>query len=185
MKTVKQKTLGLVTATFLIAMATLQSCKPESPQTDDNEVITTLSVIATDSTTGSTQTFTFRDLDGTGSNAPVQFDSIRLATNTTYHIQLFLLDETKNPIDTVSNEIAEKADEHIFFFTPTPSTLVNVTINDHDSHNLPVGLLSTWHTGSAGNGNIAITLRHQPGVKDGTYAPGDTDVEVDFTLEIQ
>lgn len=182
MKTTKQKTiLGFIT--LLGASVVLQSCKPENPTPDENEVITTLSVIATNGS--NTEMFTFRDLDGASANLPVQFDTIRLTANKTYNVKLLLLDETKNPTDTLSNEIAEEADEHIFFFTSTPNALATVTITDYDSQNLPIGLLSTWHTGDVGTGTVKITLRHQPGVKDGTYEPGDTDVEVAFPVIIQ
>jgi hypothetical protein len=31
---------------------------------------------------------------------------------------------------------------------------------------------------------LFITLKHQPGVKNGTFAPGDTDIEIPFKLKI-
>lgn len=183
MKTKKQKLYGFATATLLIATLSLQSCKPEKPEEDENEVITTLSVIATNG--AETKTFTFRDLDGTGSGAPVQFDTIKLSPSSTYDVNLLVLDETKSPADTTSNEIEEEKNEHIFFLEPNPSGLATVTILDKDDNNLNVGLHSSWTTGSAGTGTLKITLRHQPGVKDGTYAPGDTDVEVEFPVVIE
>lgn len=182
MRTTTQKTILSFVVIFAASIA-LQSCKPEAPTPDENEVITTLSVVATNGS--NTETFTFRDLDGASANPPVQFDTIKLTANQTYSVKLWLLDETKNPTDTLSKEIAEEADEHLFFFTPMPSGLTTITITDHDSHNLPIGLLSTWQTGDAGTGTIKITLRHQPGVKDGTYEPGDTDVEVEFPVIVE
>ena len=84
-----------------------------------------------------------------------------------------------------SNEIAEEADDHLFFFESTPAALVNVVIQDKDSKNLPLGLLSKWTTGTTGSGTTRITLRHQPGEKNGTFSPGDTDIEVTFNTLIQ
>ena len=31
---------------------------------------------------------------------------------------------------------------------------------------------------------LTIELKHQPGVKDGTYAPGETDIQVAFKLKV-
>ena len=33
--------------------------------------------------------------------------------------------------------------------------------------------------------DITVTLKHQPGVKDGTCGPGGTDIQVTFITEIQ
>jgi hypothetical protein len=62
---------------------------------------------------------------------------------------------------------------------------INVTITDKDGNNLPVGLESLWTTGAASSGAINVVLRHQPGVKDGTETPGDTDIDVVFPVNIQ
>jgi|JI9StandDraft_2_1071091.scaffolds.fasta_scaffold29329_3 hypothetical protein len=173
---------------FVIALATvgLQSCKKDPPVNSESEVITTLQIVATDSATGTTAgVFTFKDLDGDKPTPPSVFDTIKLAPNKTYNVSLIVLDESKNPIDSTSNEIAEEADDHLFFFESTPAALVNVVIQDKDSKNLPLGLLSKWTTGTTGSGTTRITLRHQPGEKNGTFSPGDTDIEVTFNTLIQ
>jgi hypothetical protein len=48
-----------------------------------------------------------------------------------------------------------------------------------------VGLQSQWTTGNAENGTTQIVLKHQPDVKDGTCAPGETDIDVTFVTEVQ
>jgi hypothetical protein len=60
-----------------------------------------------------------------------------------------------------------------------------VAITDKDSKNLPVGLESTWTTGTSANGALQIILRHQPGVKNGTESPGNTDLDVTFQVKLQ
>ena len=50
---------------------------------------------------------------------------------------------------------------------------------------LEVGLATQWTVGIASVGTTQVVLKHQPGVKDGTCAPGDTDIELDFVTEIQ
>ena len=178
--------LGIGFAILAIATLSIQSCKKEPVANSENEVITTLQVVATDSASGlPAGVFTFKDLDGDKPTPPSVFDTIKLSPNKTYTVSLIVLDESKNPIDSTSVQIAEEADDHLFFFESTPASLVNVSIQDKDSKNLPVGLLSKWTTGPAGSGTTKITLRHQPGVKNGTYNPGDTDVEVTFNTRIQ
>jgi hypothetical protein len=96
-----------------------------------------------------------------------------------------LLDESKNPVESITEEIIEEADDHLFVYKPNPSSLVNIQITDKDSKNLPLGVLSTWRTNSVGRGAVTVVLKHQPGVKNGTEAPGDTDVEVEFTTIVR
>jgi len=184
MKKTNKTILGLAMAIAITAV--LPSCKKEPTANNENEVITTLHVVATDSATGLVAgVFTFKDLDGDKPNPPVQFDTLKFSPNKTYNVSLVLLDETKNPIDSTSNEISGEADDHLFFFESNPTSLVSIKIQDKDSKGLPVGLLSRWTTTAAGSGTTKITLRHQPGVKNGTYSPGDSDLEITFHTKVQ
>ena len=72
-----KKTLYAFT-TLVIITASLHSCKPDENNCDncETELITTVDVALTDSATGTVTHFAFRDLDGDGANAPVQFDTI-------------------------------------------------------------------------------------------------------------
>ena len=63
-------------------------------------------------------------------------------------------------------------------------------ISDADGN--PIGLATTVTTGAASTGEFTVILRHEPmkdaqGVKDGdiTNAGGETDIEVNFPVEIQ
>ena len=64
---------------------------------------------------------------------------------------------------------------------------LTISITDHDtnSQQYPIGLESNFVTGNASSGWLRIVLRHQPNVKNGSYAPGSTDLDVGFTVKIQ
>ncbi|MDB5271760.1 MAG: hypothetical protein JWO58_127 [Chitinophagaceae bacterium] len=72
---------------------------------------------------------------------------------------------------------------------PVSSNPLQLTVNitDHDSNpqTYPVGLQSQFVTGATSSGWLRLVLRHQPNVKNGTYAPGSTDLDIGFTVDIQ
>jgi hypothetical protein len=157
---------------------------------DENELITTVQLSFTESGTTVPRTFTYRDIDGDGGNPPSVFDKIVLKPNTTYNLAVSVLDESKNPAEKITEEILEQADEHLFVFTASPSSLLTYTYGDKDARNLPIGLSGTARTGNAGSGKLKVQLRHQPPVggkivKDGTPGPGSDDVNLDFDLTVQ
>jgi len=128
---------------------------------------------------------TFDDPDGDGGNAPIKLDQINLLKNTDYSVELTLLDKSKTPYDTISNEVLEEADDHLFFYSSNPVDRLNITITDKDSKNRNLGLKSNWKTNAEGSGKVKVKLMHQPGVKDGKSEVGDTDIEVEFPVVIQ
>ncbi|PJJ48615.1 hypothetical protein [Hymenobacter chitinivorans] len=175
---------------LLLVAPLLGACKKDDddPQPDDdNEQITTVRYELTPVGGGTPVTVQYRDADGDGGAAPV-IGTLTLAAGTTYTGKLVLLDETKNPVVDTSAEIKEEADEHIFFFEPSNVNLT-ITRTDKDPKGLEVGLDTRVVAGSANatgtTGTLKITLRHQPGAKNGTFAPGDTDVEVSFPTAVR
>lgn len=190
------KTIQKITKASLflfLAAALMVGCKKDddtpkpsssTPPANEEELITTVKITFID-TAGVEPTVTvfFRDPDGDGGNAPTQFDTIRLVANTVYNAAIEVYDESKNPVENITTEIQEEDDEHIFCFTPTN---VNLSIIRTDSDGTyEVGLASQWTVGNVSVGTTQVVLKHQPGVKDGTCAPGDTDVELNFVTEIQ
>ena len=155
---------------------------------NDGELITTLELkfsgkgVFNDDTTF---VVTFDDPDGDGGNTPIKLDQINLLKNTDYSVELTLLDKSKTPYDTISNEVLEEADDHLFFYSTNPVNLVNISITDKDSKNKNLGLRTNWKTNVAGSGKVKVKLMHQPGVKDGKSEVGDTDVEVEFPVVIK
>ncbi len=170
--------------TFVSLMAvTISGCKPDEPGPDEEEVITTLTLTFTNAATSAITTATFKDPDGDGGNPPTQFDEIVLAANSTYNVAITLLNESESPVEDVTEEIEEEDNEHFFCFEASGA---NVTITRTDTDGTyEVGLKSRWETGAASEGKVKVTLKHQPGVKNGTCAPGETDIEVDFVAKVQ
>lgn len=159
---------------------------PQNPGTGNNqgEIITTVKLQFTDSAgIAPSSEFTFRDPDGSGGNGPVEFDTIRIAASTTYFVEVLLLDETKVPVDTISNEVLEESEDHMFFFLHNGVNLTT-TYGDSDANGLPVGLQTKWRSGVVSAGSSRVILKHQPGSKDGTQGPGETDVDVSFVSEV-
>lgn len=158
---------------------------------DENELITTVQLNFTEIGGASApQTFTYRDIDGDGGNAPSAFGKITLKPNTTYTLTVGLKDESKTPAEDIGEEVKKEADEHLFIFTPSPASLLAYTYGDTDSRNFPIGLTGTVKTGAVGTGKLKVQLRHQPPVsgnlvKDGTPGPGSDDVNLDFDVEVK
>jgi hypothetical protein len=188
------KTKSKILTITLISVMFLTSCKKDQPQNPTNpapvnesELITTVKLVFSDSAnTSNVTTATFKDSDGEGGNPPSLFDTIKLAANKTYLVSILLLDESKVPADTISNEVLEEANDHMFFFHHT-TVNVNTTYLDLDTNNppLPIGLYTKWKTGIASNGTSQIILKHQPGTKNGTETPGETDIDLLFVSKIQ
>lgn len=109
---------------------------------------------------------------------------LNLLGNSTYHATISVLDETQNPVANITDEIEELSDEHLFFFFPSSGLDLTVAATDQDVNGLPIGLQSNFTSGSTSSGLVRVVLRHQPGVKDGTYAPGDSDIDVNFRVNI-
>lgn len=162
-----------------------------TPTVDDNddhdheeELITSviLSFVDTAGVHPSVQ-YAFRDPDGDGGNAPTQHDTIRLVANTYYNATIQLLNESESPAEDITLEVQNEDDEHIFCYAPS-NTNLSIIRTDTDG-TYEVGITTFWDTGATATGETTVTLKHQPGVKDGTCAPGDTDVEVTFITEVQ
>ncbi len=177
-------------AVLLAAAVTVTACKKDDEQVpEENELITTVTLTFTEAGTTNVRTVTYKDSDGDGGAAPM-IGKLSLAPNKTYNLTVQILDETKTPVDNVTEEITEEKDEHLFVYTPTPATLLTVTITDKDSRNFPVGLTGTAVTGAAGTGKLQVVLRHQPPVggnpvKNGTAGPGSSDFDGTFDVEIK
>lgn len=186
------KKINLLLLTSVFILFVFAACKkdednPETPPPVSNsgEIITTLTLRFTD--TAGVQpavSYTFRDPDGEGGNPHVTFDQITLQSLTTYNCEILLLDETKNPADTISNEVLEEADEHLFCYEVTGSQVSIIRTDTDGTYEL--GLETLWTTAGASTGNVVVTLKHQPGgIKNGTCTPGDTDVELEFDLIVE
>jgi hypothetical protein len=176
----------------LILAATVVACKKDKslvslppPVINEPEVITTMRLKFVDSSDNTNIKYaTFRDPDGDGGAGFDIFDTIKLSPNKTWYTTVLLLNETKNPADTISNEVLEEAADHLLCFSPS-GTSATISITDLDANNFPIGLQSKWKTTVVGTGFMQIELKHQPGIKNGSCALGDTDIDVNFKVKVQ
>lgn len=182
----KNKVLAMLA--FMVVFTACEKDEDEVTQPVDDheeELITTVQLTFVGPDQGQMiSQFRFADPDGEGGNAPTEHDTIVLQAGASYTASIEFFNESETPIEDVTEEIEEEADGHLVCYDATVSDLT-ITKDDSDG-TYPIGLATTWaHTGSAGTGAVTVTLKHQPGEKDGTCAPGETDVEVTFVLRYE
>ena len=180
---------GLVLLLLIITL--LPSCKKDEPgasgpPANEEELITTVRLHFHSVGGAEHKHWTYRDIDGPGGNDPVvEVDS--LSSDSVYHVEIDVLDESASPADTITAEIEDEGADHQFFFQPSGVNIA-VAYDDADVNGRPIGLRSIWTVGASGSGTMLITLRHEPdktapGVTNGdiSNAGGETDIAVDFT----
>ena len=175
----------------ILLMLVFAACKKEkSPATNpplpvvEEELITTLKITFTDTSGVNPDVIAiFRDIDGPGGNEPTAFDTIRLKPMSTYFAIIQVLNESVSPSIDVTAEIWEERTSHLFCFAATGLSLTIARTDTDGSHE--VGISSKWTTGSATTGSVMVSLKHQPGIKDGTCLVGETDIEVNFPTIVE
>lgn len=195
-----------IKTTLIIAFAsltTLISCK-KSEDADhphdhaSQEQITTLILsgynAANPTDTNHLVSVKWEDLDGNGGNAPI-IDSLLLDTGITYSMSMLLLDKTKTPYDTISNEILERGDIHQFFYTPSSSILGKVIIERLDKDNntpaLPIGLQTQWNVLAIPSytlpvlGSVNIVLSHYDGIPKTALPSPESDIDISFPVRLK
>lgn len=182
----RNKTVKTILALSLMAtVMTSCSSDDDTPEVvNEEEIITTMTVTLTSA--DGTAILQSQDLDGDGPNAPV-ITADNLTANTTYAGSIELLNETETPAEDITEEVAEEADEHQFFFGLS-GAIAEVTYSDEDGDGNPIGLEFELTTGDAGTGTVTITLRHEPTKpNDGTLADagGETDITQTFDVVIE
>lgn len=166
----------------------LNSCSKDTHTHSDHDAISRV-IIKLKSATDSAE-FSYTDLDGDGGNPPT-ISSTPLKQSRIYQASITLYSGSSSPLKETTSEIQDESKDHQFFFSSTVPGLTTAYA-DKDPDNLPIGLLSTWTTTSSGSGKMKITLRHMPnksaaGVSSGSIqnAGGETDIEVEFDVQIQ
>ncbi|MDH5608203.1 MAG: hypothetical protein OEY56_01880 [Cyclobacteriaceae bacterium] len=188
---------GLIVA---LALSCLVSCNdhdvPEIPNEEEIVTDVILSFLAEGSVVPVTALA--QDPDGEGSQGLVVVSHPVLVPNTTYTLSI----EVKNSLanTNITDEIVAEGHEHMFFFAfadglfSNPAGVGNVAdrtqpvvYKDTDSQGLPVGLLTSWVTGSGGSGAFRVLLKHQPGIKSATSTSvdGESDIDITWTLDVQ
>jgi hypothetical protein len=197
--------ITFISYTAIGSLVILASCKkddgkdPTNPGTTiPQEQITTviLSGYNHDNPADAARQFTVKweDLDGNGGNAPT-IDSLLLDTGIEYHVHILLLDKTKTPFDTISNEVEELKNIHQFFYTPSASLngKMEVGILDYDDNNppLPVGLEFHMDTRASSSfalpvfGSLNIILSHYDGIPKTTTPSPESDIDITIPVRLK
>lgn len=199
MKLISFATYALLFTSFLL----FTSCDDDDvpPEENEEETITNVTLTFTP-TTGAPVTATWEDADGEGAGAPV-FAPFTLAANTTYTLTIDLLNAIDpDDIESITEEIEEEDDEHMFFFGFTDGLFSNptgvgnlgagnraepVNYEDDDDAGFPLGLETTWTTGDATTGTFRVVLKHQPDIKSATSdsTDGESDVDITWNVTVQ
>jgi hypothetical protein len=184
------KKLQVLSFAFLSILMASSCSNDDNPPVNEEELITTVAVRFTGG--GQIITLTSRDLDGDGPNAPVITQTGgNFQNSTTYSGSVLFLNELENPVEDITEEVAEEAEDHQVFYQIT-NNLGTFVYSDLDADGKPIGLIFNFTTSNSGTGQIQVTLRHLPnksanGVANGeiTNAGGETDVQVTFPVVIQ
>lgn len=176
---------------LLFAGMGITACQPDDPVIpNEEEVITTLQYTLTDNN-NNTVIFTFKDLDGDGGTAPLITITDTLRAHTVYEGAMSLRNEAGNDIISISDEVEDESEFHQLFYSTTINDLT-ISYADEDINGHPIGLFTKVQTGSSGQGEISIILRHNlqktaSGVSQGdiTNAGGETDISVTFSVNVQ
>lgn len=178
------KNLKLLFAPLLLGSLLFTACDKDDDPENPEELITTVKLTFTEVGGGSTE-FSVKDLDGDGGEAPVA-DEISLKANTSYTIGISFLDESKaDHTHDITAEVEEESADHLVCFEASGAMTAPV-IGDMDDNGKPLGLESALVTGAAGSGGLQVTLKHLPEKDDADpCSTGDTDVDVNFTVNIQ
>lgn len=134
---------------FVISMAGCSKASSVTPALPGNEFLTTVQLQLVNSTNPSdVQLCSWTQMSPTSHT--YQPDSayfyravLNLKANTTYNGRVIILDETQTPVDTVSIEILQRENYHLFFFQPSPILASNIVVSNTTT-NIP---LADWNTG--------------------------------------
>ncbi|HEY4062083.1 MAG TPA: hypothetical protein VGM30_09295 [Puia sp.] len=210
-------------ALAILSLLVINGCNKKestvSPAPPGNETLSTVELVYQNAANPSDAGVAiWRQLDLTEVKPPdTSLAKVNLKANATYHVQVIILDEVSDApkVDSVTPEILDRENYHLFFFQPEPVAASSVVISittpyipvedgtvtsatgpylnlsvartDLDTNNPPlqIGLQDNFTTGAASTGSLRVVLRHQPNAKNGTYAPGSTDLDVNYQVSIQ
>lgn len=180
----------LYSTIILISMFFFSACEDKvvTPPNEE-ELITTLTVRLIPPG-GPEATLLFRDLDGDGGASPI-IEVDTLTAGVVYAGSVTLTNESVTPVVDITEEVADEADEHQFFYA-LDGVDATLSYTDQDADGNPVGITFSLVTGAAGAGTMTVILRHLPdkfaaGVSQGDIANagGETDIEVTFPVIVR
>lgn len=193
------------TGALVLVMALWAACSKDDPQKEDTpELITQVALIFTPTGGGPSVVASATDPDGEGVQDLVVDGPIDLEANKQYVLTMELVNtlvDVDQPGYSITDEVVEEGQEHMFFFGwtgsvfQTPSGDGNIDNRsdevdyvDVDAGGLPLGLITSWTSASAaGTGTFRVILKHQPGTKTATSGStvGETDLDLTFSVNVQ
>lgn len=175
---------------FLVALVLFVQCKKEPSPVNENELITRLELIFTDSLTMERSTFLYCINDAVYGNRK---DTIRIYTGSTYDLQIRMYNtKSATDVDTSTNEILEENTVHQLFVLSNSFQSFNYL--DMDENGKPLGLLSRIITKNSSDvvDMLRVLLIHEPNKQaigvdenDPTNANGNTDLDATLKLILQ
>ncbi len=199
------KSLRFLSAALVLTFAAIfSSCDDDNPKKEDTpELITKATLTFTPTGGGSAVVVTATDPDGEGVQDLTVDGPINLAASANYKLDIILINELAEPTDpeySITKEVEEEGDEHMFFFAwtnnvfsdPTGNGNVDnradvVNYNDKDDNGLPLGLSTEWTAATAAAaGTFRVILKHQPDLKSAssTATTGESDIDITFTINV-
>jgi hypothetical protein len=191
------KFLNFPALILLSVILVFSACKKNNPEpVNEEELITTVKMTVAEegSILGAGTTYTWKDLDGDGPEAPVLNPAtLKLNPSKTYNVRLELFNESENPVKDITEEIKAEKEDHQFFFQTSGVgyNLFKSYSGVNDANSQPVGLQFVLETKTVGSGKFKVILKHKPnkgavGVSKGdmTNAGGQTDVEAEFDVSV-
>ncbi|HYC87006.1 MAG TPA: hypothetical protein VEB86_17355 [Chryseosolibacter sp.] len=187
-----------------LSIVLFSGCDEDDPRRENTpELITKATLIFTPAAGGSVVQATATDPDGEGVDDLTVDGPINLEPFTTYTLQINLINELAQPTDPaydITGEVEEEGDEHLFLYAWTNNVFADpsgdgnidaraddVNYLDEDEGGLPIGLETSWTTGTTASGTFRVILKHQPDLKSETSAStvGETDLDIQFVINIQ
>lgn len=169
-----------------ILSLSLNACKEveEPPVDSDQELITTVILSFSEASNPTIDSFAFRDLDGPGGVAPT-LDTIKLKANTTYTCNVSFLDESDaNDVEDITLEVLEEGMDHHLCLLALAQLNINMSFDEADNNGYPIPVVSSWTTKDAIDGNMTLKLQHKEGHSHTDCDEGETDVEVEFPVQV-
>jgi hypothetical protein len=176
------KTITVTALLTLYVIANLTSCKEKI--NNEDELITTVKIKLTKQDSTNSKTYVWRDIDGPGGNAPDKNDTILIDSGFIYNASIEFWNESSGKNQDITQEIKTESKDHLVCLKPSVENILLTESTDSDGQ-YPIGLDSKWTILKKAKATIRINLRHQPGIKNGTCEPGDSDVDVIFPLTLQ
>jgi hypothetical protein len=174
-----------------LSVLLLGACKGDSVTAPggESEVISRVTVSLTPAT-GAAASAYIEDADGSGPGAPsAQVGTLTVARGATYTGSVRFENRLVTPIENITDEVIEEADEHRVFYTVSGEG-ITVTTTDRDAAGRPLGVTFTMAAGATapvGARTMRVVLCHYGDVAKpatATSCTNDTDIDVTFALTV-